>query len=29
MNITVRFKDGTEEEYKYYLDLSKPWPEGE
>lgn len=27
MSITIRFKDGTEKEYSYYLDLSKPWPE--
>lgn len=24
--ITVRFKDGTEEEERYFLDLSKEWP---
>lgn len=27
MGITVRFKNGTEEKYSYYLDLSKPWPD--
>ena len=25
--IDVRFKDGTEYETRYYLDLSKPWPD--
>jgi len=24
--VTVRFKDGTEEEQEYYLDLGKEWP---
>ncbi|KPV65060.1 MAG: YEATS family protein [Candidatus Bathyarchaeota archaeon BA1] len=27
MFITVRFKDGTEEEVRYFLDLSKKWPD--
>lgn len=27
MYITVKFKDGTEEETEYFLDINKPWPE--
>jgi transcription initiation factor IIF auxiliary subunit len=27
MDITVKFKDGTEEYYEYFIDLSKPWVE--
>jgi len=29
INITVRFKNGTEKEYNYFLDLTKPWKESE
>lgn len=29
MNIIVRFIDGTEEEDKYFLDLTKKWPNEE
>jgi len=27
MQITIKFKDGTEQDYYYYLDLNKDWPE--
>ena len=27
MFITIRFKDGTEQEVRYFLDLGKKWPD--